>query len=295
MTDADATAERRAGGDPGAVGVAVLLAPAVGRMTVDPVTGAVERDDRGATMSAADAAALEVALGLGEAWDVPVSAWSVGGASAETVLRDALAVGVDRAVRVDLADDAGPAAVAAALAEVLAPSSPAPFVVAGVHGADLGSAAVPAFLAHHLGAEQALGLVEIRPGEAGHCEAVRRVDRGARERVAVAAPAVISVEGSVARLRRAGLPSLLGRLDVEVVQAAVPVVSAGGSPRPWRPRARVVPGPVGASALERIRDLTGVAEGDRGSRTVEADPAEAAEIILDQLGEWGYGPRATVE
>ena len=309
----DATADRpteAAAPEPGGRGVgadganrdvtiAVVLAPAVGRIAVDPLTGVVNVDERGAVMSAADAAALETALQVGETWDVPVTAWSAGGALAESVLRDAQAVGVTRAVRVELDDGATPAVLAAVLAEALRETG-VPFVVAGVHGADIGSAAVPAFLAHHLGASQALGLIDVQPGTVGRCEVVRRLDRGARERLAVAAPAVISVEGSVARLRRAGLRSLLASGDVEVVS---PPMAASGrataaqdlSPRPWRPRAQVVPGPSGDSALDRIRDLTGIGGPSRQSRSIQADPAEAAEAILDQLGEWGYGPRAASE
>lgn len=282
--------------------IAVVLAPAHGRASVDPLTGVVTVDDRGAVLSAADAAALEVALGLGESWDVPVIAYSVGGDLAVTVLREAVAVGVTRAVHIDAPVDASPAFVAEVLAAELEQAGRADglFVVAGVHGSDVASAAVPAYLAHHLDAEQALGLVAVDPGEPGRCEVVRRLDRGARERLAVVAPAVVSVEGSVATLRRAPLRAVLagaGDTTVESVpasgaSAAASSLVATATPRPWRPRTHVVAGPRGASALDRIRDLTGVAGGvDHQARTVTAEPAEAAELILEQLGESGLGPR----
>ncbi len=286
----------------GEVAIAAVLAPAVGRITVDPLTGVVDVDNRGAVISAADGAALEVALQLGEAWESPVIALSVGGELAESVLRDALAAGVTRAIHVTCADDAAPAEVSIALADAIAnltDTDAAVFVVAGVHGSDVASAAVPAYLAHHLMAEQALGLIAVDPGEPGQCEAVRRLDRGARERLAVAAPAVISVEGSVATLRRAGLRSVLAGdvapIEQVIPSAGVPASRPELSPRPWRPPTQVVAGPEGATALDRIRDLTGVAGSSRVSRTIEADPAEAAEAILDQLGDWGYGPRAAAE
>lgn len=275
--------------------VAVVLAPAIGRIQVDPLTGAVTADDRGAVPSAADAAALEVALGLGESWDVPVTAYSVGGDLAAVVLRAAVAVGVARAVHIVGPHESSPADVAEVLAGELARSDGL-FVVAGAHGSDVASAAVPAYLAHHLRAEQALGLVAVDAGESGRCEVVRRLDRGARERLAVAAPAVISVEGSVATLRRAPLRAVLtgGDVTVESVSAGVPSersLLATATPRPWRPRTHVVAGPRGSSALDRIRDLTGVAgSGDHQARTVTAEPAEAAELILEQLGESGLGP-----
>ncbi|HET8930012.1 MAG TPA: mycofactocin-associated electron transfer flavoprotein beta subunit [Acidimicrobiales bacterium] len=303
--DTTSSADERAADQRGRaaqVAVMVALAPAVGRISVDPLTGAVDVDNRGAVLSAADAAALEVALQVGEAWRVPVTALSVGGELAESVLRDALAVGAARAVHVEGADDAAPAEVSAALAGVIADltdSDAAVFVVAGVHGSDVASAAVPAYLAHHLGAVQALGLIAIEADGPGRCEVVRRLDRGARERLAVAAPAVISVEGSVATLRRAGLRAVLAGDDAVIEhvtpQDGVPAAQPELLPRPWRPPTQVVSGPEGVTALDRIRDLTGVAGPTRVSRTIEAEPGEAAEAILDQLAEWGYGPRAAVE
>lgn len=278
------------------VQVVVVLAPAVGRGSVDPLTGVVTVDEQGAALSAADAAALEVALGLGQRWRVPVTALSVGGDLAGVVLREAVAVGVDRAVHLTAPDQGSPETVAEALAAQVADPDGV-FVVAGVHGSDVASAAVPAYLAHRLGAEQALGLVSVEPGGKGRCEVIRRLDRGARERLAVAAPAVISVEGSVATLRRAPLRAVLAAesTPVETVPAVAGTVRsplALATPRPWRPRTHVVAGPQGTSALERIRDLTGVVGGgDHQVRTVIADPAEAAELILDQLGESGLGPR----
>ncbi len=312
---ATAVTDESSDGVAGRVAVVVVLAPAVGRVTVEPLTGAVDVDERGATMSAADAAALEVALRLGDAWDAPVTALSAGGALAESVLRDALVVGAARAIRVDGADDAAPAPVAAALAGAIAgllhvdagpgtgharhDAGTRVFVVAGVHGSDLASAAVPAYLAHHLGAAQALGLIAVESAEPGSCEVVRRLDRGARERLAVSAPAVISVEGSVATLRRAGLRAVLADDPSAIEHVSPPFGLAGPGldlvPRPWRPPTRVVAGPEGVTALERIRDLTGAAGPTRVARTIEADPAEAADAILEQLGEWGYGPRAGSE
>jgi hypothetical protein len=84
-------------------------------------------------------------------------------------------------------------------------------------------------------------------------------------------------------------------IEQVIPSAGVPASRPELSPRPWRPPTQVVAGPEGATALDRIRDLTGVAGSSRVSRTIEADPAEAAEAILDQLGDWGYGPRAAAE
>jgi electron transfer flavoprotein beta subunit len=83
---------------------------------VDPLTGAVRTDWRTSGASAADWAALEWALRLGEAWGEPVVAITVGPAAADTILRDALAAGAVRAVRIELPAHASSALVAATIA-----------------------------------------------------------------------------------------------------------------------------------------------------------------------------------
>ena len=58
--------------------------------------------------------------------------------------------------------------------------------------------------------------------------------------------------------------------------------------RPYRPRARVLNGPAGATPLERLRTLTDASAAPQPGETVEASPGDAAARIIDALGEWGY-------
>ncbi|HEY4331433.1 MAG TPA: hypothetical protein VGM78_02640, partial [Ilumatobacteraceae bacterium] len=58
--------------------------------------------------------------------------------------------------------------------------------------------------------------------------------------------------------------------------------------RPFRPRPRVLPAPVGASALDRVRALTASSTAAVHGETIALDPPAAAERILTQLHEWGY-------
>ena len=281
----------------GASVVAVLLAWSATRQDVDPLTGVVTHDPRSVALSAVDEAALEIGLRLGETWGVDVIACSAGPATVERALEQALAAGVSRAVRIELPDSARADSIGLALAGALR-SFGSLTVVAGSHGVDFGSGTVPAIVAHELGAAQALGLVEVQAGTVGVIEGVRRADRGVRERVRVTAPAVVSVEGVTASLRRASLRATLAApaRDVEVV-----VASADRRPghtlrevgaQPYRPRPHVVIPPSGADALDRIRHLTGATTPRTPPRTLELDPDAAAEAVLDQLGAWGLGPRA---
>ncbi len=105
------------------------------------------------------------------------------------------------------------------------------------------------------------------------------------------APAVLSVEGSAARLRRASLDAVVDALSrtVEVHEIADAHQGPATSYVPYRPRTRVVSSP--GSGLEpngRIRAILGVDVDREAARVVRARPADAAREIVDQLRRWGY-------
>lgn len=245
-------------------------------------------DERFAGMSAADQSALEFALQQGAAMGVGVTAVSVGPAGAERVLRDALACGVERAVRIHTVRPMQSDDVAAAIAAVIPDAT---WVWCGDYSLDRGSGSVPAFLAGRLAAQQALGIISVSPAAHGVVEATRRLDGGRRELLSVAAPAVVSVEGATAHLRRAGLAALraAGKAPIEVVQPSTPAAPYDAVVHPYRPRARALAAPAGEVALDRLRALTdaGAAVSARGEQ-VSLEPAAAAAKIVDALKAWGY-------
>jgi electron transfer flavoprotein beta subunit len=238
-------------------------------------------------LSAADEAAIEMALRHGEAIRTTVIAVTVGGARSDHGLRAALACGVATAIRVDAPDDMDSASVATALSPVVAHSTA---VWCGDYSADRGTGTVPAFLAARLQRQQALGLVGaefIDP-----LRVTRRLDGGRREILRITGPAVLSVEGSVARVRRASLRSALTAQTAEVLPYGTTPVAGGSSStavvRPYRPRARVLPAPAGATALDRLRALTDASAAPQPGETVEASPSVAAQRIIEVLRDWGY-------
>jgi electron transfer flavoprotein beta subunit len=244
-------------------------------------------DDRTGGISPSDEAALEVALRLAEASRDEITVVSAAPAAAERSLREALAAGAGRALRIDARCGLTSAAVAAAIAGV---AVGARWVVCGDASADRGTGAVPAFLAAELDAAQVLGLVGVEVVEGGRVRAVRRLDGGRREVLAVAPPAVLSVEGAVARLRRASLTA-----ELESRHAVIDVVPGPAGPveevhtvRPYRPRPRERPAPTG-DPLGRIRELTATgSEPSAHAEVVTLDPAAAADRILAALRDWGY-------
>ena len=251
--------------------------------------GPSSSDTRWAGVSAADEAALETALGLVDSRQGTVTAVCLGPPAADGALRAAIAAGASQAVRIDGSTALDSRHVAAELAAVVSGSD---IVLCGDFSLDRGTGSVPAFLAHELGAAQALGLLQVAaaPARDTSLRCLRRLDGGRREVVDVRPPAVISVEGSVARLRRASLGAVVGSKA-----APVAVVKAGADERataavvfPYRPRARVLPPPHG-DVLDRVRGILDVG----GAHTSHGDvivlePAEAARRIVDQLDAWGY-------
>ena len=179
------------------------------------------------------------------------------------------------------------AAVADALAPVVAHSTA---VWCGDFSADRGTGSVPAFLAARLHRQQALGLIAVEFGPP--LRAIRRLDGGRREVLHVTGPAVLSVEGSVAGLRRAPLRAALASQTAEVLPYGTKQVPSGNtsvvSVRPYRPRARVLAPPAGDTALERLRALTDASAAPQPGETVEASPADAARRIVEVLRDWGY-------
>ncbi|MFM8856803.1 MAG: mycofactocin-associated electron transfer flavoprotein beta subunit [Actinomycetota bacterium] len=266
--------------------VVVCVKWAPPRLSNDPTA-----DERFGEMSQADQAALEFGLRTAEAMGSEVVVVTVGPQSADKVLRDALACGAHRAIRIDAPADVSTRDAASAAARTLSSLGSISLIWCGDYSTDRGSGAFPAFLAAHLGLEQSLGLIRVDFGDdtALPLDVVRRLDGGRRERSRVISTAVLSVEGSVVRLRRASLGRTLSAQS-QPIEIAPSALSAAESPieRPYRPRARVIPAPMGSSPLDRVRSVTESASPKISADPVQLDPRRAAELILERLREWGY-------
>jgi electron transfer flavoprotein beta subunit len=270
------------------------------RPRVDSLTGQVHTDTRAGGASEADLCALEHALRLAGKLGGRCVAVTAGPAAAEEMLRQALAAGADEVLRIGSPSATDPALEdGAETARVLSAGLTARYgqvdlVVCGDHSIDRGTGSTPAHLAERLGAAQALGLLDLDTDVGGiGLRALRRLDGGRRESVAVPLPAVCSVEPTAVRLRRAALPAMLAARGAEIPHIAVDA-GAGGTVgvkavRPYRPRARVLPAPDGADARLRMLELTGaLAERPPPRVVVPSTPAQAAEELLGYLREHGY-------
>ena len=245
-------------------------------------------DERFMGMSYADQAALEYALRVSEHTNEEIIVVTAGPVGSDIVLRDALARGAHRAVRIDIDRSSDSAAIARVIAPVVAQCS---LIWCGDYSVDRGSGSVPAFIAAQLSCDQALGLVEIEiPSNAqDSITALRRLDGGRREQLAIHGHAVLSVEGSTARLRRASLKGSMAAKKHDITVIAVSPTAIDNAPvRPYRPRARAVAAPVGTSALDRVKQITDRSSAKGHGETVHLEPREAAELIVNKLREWGY-------
>lgn len=274
------------------------------RQDVDPVSGVATVDDRFAGASPADHAALEVALRHAERVGADVVVACVGPPAADAMLREAITCGADRAIRIDpggyeeLPDSAEVAGALATLFGDLSSRSPKRLllVCCGDWSLDRGSGSVPALLAHFLGVPHALGLVAVRWADAADraslMECERRLDGGRREVLHVTGPAVVSMEGAVATLRRASLAGVLDarHSTIEVLSrpmhASVPgvTVERTGSHRPMpQHTARIA----AENPRDRVASVLGVGTERKPPMRVTLDPDAAARLIHEHLLVWG--------
>lgn len=264
------------------------------RVEVDPLTGAVSRDPRAAALSASDAAAVEHALRFGSAWGARVLVVTAGGPECDGALREVSALGAE-VRRVELSSSytdelvADEQHLAKVLVAALGEDRP-DLVLCADRSADRGTGALPAFLAHELGAVQAPGLVHLDLVD-GDVIAERRLDFGRRERMRVPLPAVCSVEAAGVRLRRASLQASLDGADRPVPVVTVPALPSRVrivQSRPLRPRPRHVPAPTG-TPRERLLALTGaLLSHDPPTVIGPVDAPEAVDALLEFLVRNGY-------
>jgi electron transfer flavoprotein beta subunit len=177
-----------------------------------------------------DEFALEEAVRLkeqGKATEVIV--FTVAGADAEPRLRDALARGADKAVRLDDAAFAGSDSLG--ISRILAAALKAEgvqLVLAGKQAIDDDNAAVPSMLAEMLDWNGAMVVSKLEIDK-GSFKAWRAAGGGAREVVVGSLPAVISTDKGLNTPRFASLPNIMKakKKPIEVKNAAALGLVAG--------------------------------------------------------------------
>jgi electron transfer flavoprotein beta subunit len=284
------------------IAVALKWVADLDSVDIDPILGQVDASRLLYVLDPGAESALAVALAIatGEtdpAMKAEISVYTVGQADADPAIRLALAAGVHRAVRLEA--EARPAVTAAALARAMTKDGPFDLILLGSRSFDRGSGEVPSLLASELGlpiVTDATALTKANATDGTTWELEREVDRGTKEIVRVAAPAVFALGPDVARLGTASLPNFMKAQNAAIEVRRDEVTPLSTDPQvyertelPLRPRTlsiRAQP-PTGTPA-ER---LASIAQGAAGARSrgkmVEGTPGEAADAIVTFLRDRG--------
>ena len=188
---------------------------------------------------------------------------SAGDEDAEEAMRRCLAMGADRAIRVEGLAERDPISVARALADAVRAESP-DLVFCGVQSSDSVQAATGTALAEYLGLPRVAVVTKLDWNGSGTAVASRELEGGLVDVTEVDTPAVFTIQTGINEPRYATLRAIkqAEQKEIEVRQAA------GGEPA-YRVRRTFVP-PKGA-----------------GAEMLGKDPAEVArrikELVEDKL------------
>lgn len=289
------------------IAVCLKHVPDPATVEVDPLTGAIDESRLLYITNAADESALEMALRLRSETDT-VSAFTVGPARTDAVLRTALAAGADATLR--LWDEARtatePSITATLLAAALRADSLPDLVLCGARSADRGSGLVPTLIGEFLGWPVVTDVTHFAV-HGSSVRAQRRLDRGAREEVEVTLPVVLALESGIARLRHASLPRLImaQRATIPVRHPAdlglsaanlrhpAPVVQATRPPVP-RPRTIFMPDSTHLPH-ERIDEILSAGVTTKSGQLLDGPPDQMAAAILAFLREHGFLEERTAQ
>jgi electron transfer flavoprotein beta subunit len=267
---------------------------------VDPLTGDIDVSRTLHILNPADAVALELVLRLRSPGD-RVTALTVGPIEAESVLREAAAVGADEVLRVweDGRTATRPAATALLLATALRTEPLPDLIVCGARTLAGGSGKVPALIAEHLDWPVVTDIIEFSLQQSRACFQ-RRLAKGARSEGEVTLPAVLAVDSSAVSLRYASLPGLmkamratipvrhLADLGLSPVDLNFPSSTVQAAMPPYhRPREVFIPDS-SLSPHERVMQVLSAGVVRKAGRIVSGPPEQMADTIIAFLREQGF-------
>jgi electron transfer flavoprotein beta subunit len=207
-----------------------------------------------------DACAVEEALRVRERLGGEVVVVTVGDAEAEGALRRCLAMGADRAIRVD-AGPVDPVSTARGLAAAAAGESPE-LVLTGVQSADSVQGSTGVALAELLGLPRVAVVTKLEWSGSGPATVDRELEGGLVDVVEIDTPALLTIQTGINEPRYANL-----RAIKQAEQQEIAVVAADTGEPAYRVRRMFTP-PRGA-----------------GAELLEGSPAEVAGRIVELVRE----------
>lgn len=251
--------------------VCIKQVPEIALVRVDAADGVILPDGPG-TMNPFDEYALEEGLRFREKHGGTVTAISCGEEKSIACLRDALALGADRAIH--LIDPAFTGSDGVALGAILAAAvkkiGGVDICLFGKNAVDTDRSVVPGATAGKLGWPQILFIKKFESVDGGQATAIRITEDGS-DTVTAPLPAVFSV---VKEINEPRLPSLKGKMKSK----SAPVDKWGAADL------GIDPGAVGAnSAVQRV-GITPPPPRQKG-QLLEGDPASVAATLYEKLRE----------
>jgi len=202
--------------------VIVKQVPEIALVNVDESTGQVVKPQGPGVINPFDSYAIEEALKLKESHSASTVAISVGGKENEVALKEALSLGIEKAILVSdpAFENSDNLAIGKILAAALAKIGDYDLVLGGKQAIDSDDAIVPAALAGSLGATQAMFVRKIRE-ISDNSVTLERITEDGYDVVELSLPAVVSV---VKEINEPRLPSLKGKMMAK--KAKIEVLSA---------------------------------------------------------------------
>ena len=212
-------------------------------------------------MNEPDAYALEEALRLRERHGGEVVVCSAGPARVQTVIREALARGADRAIHVE--HDSLGAADAFVIAEALAAAmkdEAFDLVLTGLQSDDQGHGQTGVILAERLGIPSSTIIMDVRI-EGSSMRVKRELEGGWFQWLAMPLPAVLTIQSGINQLRYATLKGIMAAKKKEIKKASLP------------------------DGLQPSQQVVGLAVPTRSKQTqmITGSPADAAKELVRRL------------
>lgn len=237
------------------------------RLRVAPGDEWIVQDGLGVAISECDRYAVEAALRLKEAGEGEVVVLSLGGDGASKQIKEALAMGCDRAIHVTSDDLARADALTIAKALAAAAKDEAPDVIlTGQQSDDLGYNAVGQMMAEKLDMAHAQIVLTLEPTDGG-MRISHELDNNLVETVDLPLPCVLGVQSGINDVRYASLKGIMQAGAKP--QKKVSLDDLGLSADDLAPKVKIekVGFPVKTSQAEMI----------------EGDPKDAAKALVDKL------------
>ena len=182
----------------------------------------IHEQDLSYEMNEPDAYALEEALRLREKHSGEVVVCSAGPARVQTVIREALARGADRAIHVQ--DDSLGAADAFVLADALAAAmkdETFDLVLTGLQSDDQGHGQTGVILAERLGIPSSTIIMDVQI-ENNVLRVKRELEGGWFQWIAMPLPALLTIQSGINQLRYATLKGIMAAKKKEIRKASLP-------------------------------------------------------------------------